>query len=117
MSQSPNKFSSNNRGRRDGHIPFIPEPVKSRKRFGQDLQPIEVVAHRYADVEPDPGLVHQAYPPEPEDYVITNRLPLASRLRLQQECTEPKDENGAFLFPGGGRCHTFQIQYLRPWHP
>jgi len=52
------------------------------------LSPIEVVAHRYADVEPDPGLVHQAYPPDPEDYVITIRLPLVSRLRLQQECTE-----------------------------
>ena len=48
MSQNPNKLSSYNRGRREGHIPFIPEPVTSRRRFGQDLQPVG----DYADVQP-----------------------------------------------------------------
>lgn len=49
------------------------------------LSPVEIHAQRYSDVEPDPALVHPSYPPRPDDYVVTIRTPLVSRLRLQGE--------------------------------
>ena len=52
------------------------------------LSPIQMTAQKYADVEPDPGLSHSSYSPEPDDYVITMQFPLVSRLNLYRgyEC-------------------------------
>ncbi|WP_199457039.1 MULTISPECIES: hypothetical protein [unclassified Marinobacter] len=68
MSQNVNNFGYKSCGRRDDHIPSIPEPVKSRRRFGQDLQPVG----DYADVQPfyrvceDVGAVQHQDKSDPE---------------------------------------------------
>lgn len=52
------------------------------------LSPIRVSAKRYGDIDPDPALAHPAYPPQPNDYVITIQMPLVSRLRLDSDRVE-----------------------------
>ncbi|NVD34297.1 toxin VasX [Marinobacter lutaoensis] len=47
------------------------------------LSPIEVTAQRYADVEPDPSLAHPDHIPQADDYVITLKSPLISRIKLR----------------------------------
>lgn len=49
------------------------------------LSPVQVTAHRYENVEPDPALFHPDYPPKADDYVITLQFPLVSRLKIYQE--------------------------------
>ncbi|SFN26442.1 toxin VasX [Marinobacter pelagius] len=46
------------------------------------LSPIHVSGERYGYIEPDPGLINPDYPPEPDDYVVTIRFPLVSRIKL-----------------------------------
>ena len=48
MSKNGEKISHQKGGFRAGHIPLLPEPVKSRNQLGQDLQPVG----DYAEIEP-----------------------------------------------------------------
>ncbi|RBP26563.1 hypothetical protein DET50_11754 [Marinobacter pelagius] len=58
------------------------------------LSPIHVSGERYADIEPDSALFNSDYPPEPDDYVVTIRFPLVSRIKLLgQSRTELPDRS------------------------
>ncbi|MEC7727794.1 MAG: hypothetical protein VX555_03910 [Pseudomonadota bacterium] len=50
------------------------------------LSPVSISAQRYGDVDPDPALTSPDHPPQPDDYVITLRTPVVSRLKVLQEC-------------------------------
>ncbi|MFP3979103.1 hypothetical protein [Marinobacter sp. KMM 10035] len=52
------------------------------------LSPIEITAQKYADIEPDSALSPPSYTPKSDDYVVTVKFPLVSRLNLYRgyEC-------------------------------
>lgn len=54
------------------------------------LTPVQVTAQKYADIDPDSELTHAGEQPAPDDYVITLRTPLISRLKVTGE---PRSES------------------------